>query len=949
MIEVRVSRRLLSPVLPLILVFWLNSAPAQDVFRLLERGTVGGNLSADERLENIGLTVTTNTAGRPVVLGARQIYSTSDPLRRRYDWWSSPRVPPQFDLTFAEPDSLFSLQAPAGKTMACEPGPRDSDIAAACAYLSNARQGNGVNINLNLFPTDPAAIVRRGRAGAGSITDIMPSEALRNLHVAPYRDGSDNLRVGVLYNRANPAGGELRTMMQRFGADAQSLGSPVDLSVSGELMDVGVRRVGDAVALLSTESPRGRKLSGTFIDLGDDTPTGGIRFPVSDDRFPGNNGNGVVGMHSRSGNFRLAWTLKDDGSLQRTGAIMGRAFKADGTPLTEALPVGIRFPGSEPQLEIAIDFTGQMVVAYNSGDGLGGEDLVLVPLNPRLARVGPEFRLNPVPPDSPSRDFKVPRLYWITPSPGEKLTSEDEDDLIVGWRDSGATDRLSFAVLETPGFDRDLIHRSSFDISPVRLSADSASVTESDAGEQVEMIFTINLSSPLPSLLPGLLLVGTQPGSASENQDYGGLVNIVTVLPGATSVQVPVTVIGDDAEEGDETFTLTATLAPQSGFGSLASVVATGTIIDDDGEAAADFIDVATLLLPEGLGRLPRDFANPSAVGSATLGEVAVGVAGSGGVWIYDTDLQLLNNTSFGSLADELGVAGALSNAVAPPGPSSTTQGSTGTPVFGLFKYSNFSGTLQNGTGGIATAVTGQFTDAVTVGNGMIAVDFSSNQLLKIDYVPASNQYEYGVRLGGGVQGGGSFFTGAVENVISVAPLDADRGFVVTADGRLYRYDFGGPSAAFLGAVVGDPLRVRIDPVNRVGIVSSFDQEAISLFTFDAGLNATIGPVIDLGSGNNPVGIDLVALGNRSYATLTGFDSGRYVNAEIDPSNLANPVFRYTDLPATCLNPGHTLLFEINEMAPFHDFTGFVTCRGSDRLVRINYGLGDLLPGTGVP
>ena len=913
----------------------VGDSSAQSAIVPVGQGTIGDPLSSGEILENIDIATTPLSNGENMIVAARQIRSRSNPRTRGVELWSSATgiMPLQFQRRFRSGD--FQLDAPPGapNTMASASGPNDS---VAFAYLSDGSQEGLYNISVVIVSSDPTEPVSEG-----AVSDV-PYNPSNDLGARPFPsvqvtagdlngDGADD--VGVFYSEVDQTSGAVISQLQRFDQDGNPVGEPDSLGdLGGLIIDVGPAVDSKFVALTQKATGAGIDISGAIIDVSEGTALV-TEFPISEDQFLPQNTNARIAKHPRGNDFTVFWET----ALPSGPSVMGKSFDGDGTPKSSSRVVGAELPNGKTKPSVTVGPVGEAAVTFTSE----ADDGILLQLfGPEGEFVGDPVKISPE--TSAAQDQSVANFLFAP----EANPAGDDGELFFGYIENDET--LNYSILETPTIERNVVFDDGgFEPPEFGFAVTNAEIKEPDSGETRDMVFTITLNKPAG---PGVFRFHAQglavPTLAIPTVDFVPEAGLAFIDIGQTTVDVPIAVIGDDAVEPDELFSLV--VVPAAPDVEPHEVRATGTIRDND----VDPQGYATLNRPDGLAVLPRSALNPAASSGAAAGtsdDPLIAIAGSGGVWIHNTDGGIVNNTSFASFTNELGVTGALSDAVGPPAPGADTRGSTGTPVFGLFKYSNFSGTLHNGTSGIATSVTGQFTDAVTIGNGMIGVDFSSNQLLKIDYVPASNQYEYGVRLGGGVQGGGSFFTGATESITSVAPIDADTGFVVTADGRLYRYDFSGPSATFLGTVVGDALRVRIDPVNQVGIVSSFDQSAISLFTYDASLTATVGPVIDLGAGNNPVGIDIVGFSNRSYATLTGFDSGRYLNVEIDPTNLASPTFRYTDLPTECINPGHTILFEANELAPNHEFKGIATCNGSDRAIRLEYGLDDLISGNGAP
>ena len=109
-----------------------------------------------------------------------------------------------------------------------------------------------------------------------------------------------------------------------------------------------------------------------------------------------------------------------------------------------------------------------------------------------------------------------------------------------------------------------------------------AQVFEGDAG-QTDMVFTVALNVPRNDGNVSVTL-NTNSNTASQNADFVDVVDqLITFLPGETSKQVIVKVIGDVLIEGDETFN--AVLSAVTGAdpaGPGADTAGVGTILDDD-------------------------------------------------------------------------------------------------------------------------------------------------------------------------------------------------------------------------------------------------------------------------------------------------------------------------------------------------------------------------------
>lgn len=122
-----------------------------------------------------------------------------------------------------------------------------------------------------------------------------------------------------------------------------------------------------------------------------------------------------------------------------------------------------------------------------------------------------------------------------------------------------------------------------------------ASATVATANEQgpVNGQFTITRSGDVAG---ALTVTYTVSGTATAGSDYTALPGSVTFLPGATSTNISVAVLGDSIPEFTETVVLTMNANPNYG---LSSVAATVSILDNEG-ADISFVPVATKQLLEG-------------------------------------------------------------------------------------------------------------------------------------------------------------------------------------------------------------------------------------------------------------------------------------------------------------------------------------------------------------
>ena len=124
------------------------------------------------------------------------------------------------------------------------------------------------------------------------------------------------------------------------------------------------------------------------------------------------------------------------------------------------------------------------------------------------------------------------------------------------------------------------------------LSIGDASVTEGDAGTSATLTFTVTLSPA--ATLPVTVDWATSDGTAEAGTDYTAGNDSLRFETGDESKTITVTVTGDDADEPNET--LTVTLSNESGA-TLGDATGTGTITDDD-----DAPEVTLVLTPASIG-----------------------------------------------------------------------------------------------------------------------------------------------------------------------------------------------------------------------------------------------------------------------------------------------------------------------------------------------------------
>lgn len=115
------------------------------------------------------------------------------------------------------------------------------------------------------------------------------------------------------------------------------------------------------------------------------------------------------------------------------------------------------------------------------------------------------------------------------------------------------------------------------DLPPTVSSVATATVPEGNSGDT--QFATIDVSLSAPSGRQVSVNYTTIPGSAAEGSDYEFAVGTLEFAPGETIDSINVTVLGDDATEGDETFDLDISDPVHATLGTHPTVV---TIQDND-------------------------------------------------------------------------------------------------------------------------------------------------------------------------------------------------------------------------------------------------------------------------------------------------------------------------------------------------------------------------------
>ena len=116
------------------------------------------------------------------------------------------------------------------------------------------------------------------------------------------------------------------------------------------------------------------------------------------------------------------------------------------------------------------------------------------------------------------------------------------------------------------------------DTGTVTVSVAPVTVTEGD-----DASFSVELSGKVAAPVTLSWSAASGPGDTAEaGTDYTAAAGTLTFAPGETGKAVQVSTVQDDAEEPDETFTVTLTGPDLPAGVTLGTARATGTIIDDD-------------------------------------------------------------------------------------------------------------------------------------------------------------------------------------------------------------------------------------------------------------------------------------------------------------------------------------------------------------------------------
>jgi hypothetical protein len=157
------------------------------------------------------------------------------------------------------------------------------------------------------------------------------------------------------------------------------------------------------------------------------------------------------------------------------------------------------------------------------------------------------------------------------------------------------------------------------------ISVADATATETDTGSDTTATFTVSLSGASGRTIT--VTYATADGTATSGSDYTTASGTLTFAPGETSKQVSITVTGDNAYEGDETFALNLS-GPSNA--SLGDGSATATLRDNDRPAAQFALASSSLSEPSGSVNLSVTLDNAVLPGDSVSVPFTVGGSVSG-------------------------------------------------------------------------------------------------------------------------------------------------------------------------------------------------------------------------------------------------------------------------------------------------------------------------------
>jgi CSLREA domain-containing protein len=165
-----------------------------------------------------------------------------------------------------------------------------------------------------------------------------------------------------------------------------------------------------------------------------------------------------------------------------------------------------------------------------------------------------------------------------------------------------------------------------------------AALTEGDAGSS-DLVFTVTLAGATAQTVT--VDYATANGTATAGSDYAARTGTLTFLPGMTTQQVRVAVIGDTNVESDETLFVNLAGAANA---TISDNQATGTIANDDTAAPVPSISITDASVAEGnAGTVNATFI--VSLSAATTNEVTVQYATANGSATAGSDYGAANGT----------------------------------------------------------------------------------------------------------------------------------------------------------------------------------------------------------------------------------------------------------------------------------------------------------------
>lgn len=225
---------------------------------------------------------------------------------------------------------------------------------------------------------------------------------------------------------------------------------------------------------------------------------------------------------------------------------------------------------------------------------------------------------------------------------------------------------------------------------PEEISVEATSVVEGGDGSTATASFLVTLSGPSDRAVTVSYQTRDRTARATGG-DYRATSGTLTFAPGETSKPVTVQVVGDDVEEGDETFELVLTEATN---GRIGDAIATGTILDDDSPADVNQpgFQITLEFIASPFGEVPEDVRQIAQEAADRWSEIIVGdlpLVDEGGKLIDD----LLFTVQMGLLGGgQNSPGGTLANA----GPTRFRNGRSGLPSMAITGIDPFDANTQS-------------------------------------------------------------------------------------------------------------------------------------------------------------------------------------------------------------------------------------------------------------